>query len=218
ECGVLEDPWVEPPEDVYVYTSDPLNAPDRPEEIIIGFEAGAPVSVDGKRGSLVALIGDLNRRVGAHGVGRIDMIENRLVGIKSREIYECPAAMALITAHRDLEDLTLDRDLAHQKARLEILYTELVYNGLWFSPLKQALDAFIESGQAVVSGEVRLKLHKGRMWVVGRRSPNALYSHDLATYDAADAFHHEDARGFVNLWGLPVKTWAKVQGTGGGGK
>jgi argininosuccinate synthase len=152
---------------------------------------------------------------GTHGVGRIDMIENRLVGIKSREVYEVPAALALITAHRDLEDLTLERDLAHHKLGVELRYAELVYTGLWFSPLKRALDAFVDATQAPVTGEVRLRLHKGSAHPVGRRSPNSLYTPALATYSSAeDAFRHEDAAGFIRLWSLPVRVWAETQERG----
>ena len=149
--------------------------------------------------------------VGSYGFGRLDMVENRRVGIKSRETYECPAALALLLAHADLEDLTLERDLHHEKVRLEPRWAELVYDGLWFSPLKQALDAFFLESQRHVTGEVRLRLDQGRCWVVGRRSPVSLYDHGLATYDASDTFRHQDAEGFVRLWGLGVATWSAVQ-------
>jgi len=158
-------------------------------------------------------VAEVSRVVGSYGWGRIDMVENRRVGIKSREIYECPGALALIMAHSDLEDLTLERDLAHEKARLEPRWAELVYDGLWFSPLKDALDAFVEKSQAHVTGEVRLRCElPGRCFVAGRRSPVGLYDYEMATYEAADRFHHGDAAGFVRLWGLGVETWASKQG------
>ena len=208
ECGVMEDPWVSPPDDVYTLTA---MTETTPREVIIGFERGLPVSIDGRRLDLVALIGELGAITGSYGFGRIDMVENRRVGIKSRETYECPAALALIAAHRDLEDLTLERDLHHEKARLEPRYAELVYDGLWFSPLKEALDAFVDSSQQFVTGEVRLRCEPGQCFPVGRRSDVGLYDYGLATYDAADSFRHADAEGFVRLWGLGVQTWAARQ-------
>jgi argininosuccinate synthase len=208
ECGEMEDPWATPPADVYALTAP--SASD-PSELTIAFDRGVPVSLDGKELPLADLITEMNRRVGAYGWGRIDMVENRRVGIKSREVYECPGALALLLAHRDLEGITLERDLAHEKARLEPRYAELVYDGLWFSPLKDALDAFVESSQRHVSGEVRLLLEPGRCHVVGRRSDASLYDYGLATYDAADSFRHSDAAGFVRLWGLGVQTWAARQ-------
>ena len=214
ECGVMEDPWVAPPDDVYTLTRA---VSDQPREIVVGFEAGRPVSLDGRRLPMTQLIAELGEVAGSFGFGRIDMVENRRVGIKSRETYECPAALALIAAHRDLEDLTLERDLHHEKARLEPRYAELVYDGLWFSPLKEALDAFIEHSQRFVTGEVRLRCEPGRCYPVGRRSDVGLYDYGLATYDAADAFRHEDAEGFVRLWGLGIQTWAARQGRTGGG-
>ena len=210
ECGVIEDPWNAPPEDVYVMTRP--TATD-PTEIVIGFESGVPVTIDDRRLEPEPLIGELNRVVGSYGFGRIDMVENRRVGIKSRETYECPAALALLMAHADLESVTLERDLHHEKLRLEPRWAELVYDGLWFSPLKRALDAFIIDSQRHVTGEVRLHLEPGRCWVAGRRSPVSLYDYGLATYDAADRFRHEDSEGFVRLWGLGVATWAAVQGS-----
>jgi argininosuccinate synthase len=211
ECGILEDPWESPPEEVYDITTP--TATD-PIDLIIGFEEGVPTSLDGKSMPLHELIDEVSRVVGSYGWGRIDMVENRRVGIKSREIYECPGALALLMAHADLEDLTLERDLAHEKARLvEPRYADLVYDGLWFSPLKQALDAFVAESQKHVTGEVRLRCEvPGRCIVAGRRSPKGLYDYDLATYEAADAFRHQDAEGFVRLWGLGVKTWAARQG------
>ena len=215
ECGVIEDPWNRPPEDVYTMT---VPTATEPTEITIGFESGLPVSLDGRALSPEPLIAELNKVVGSYGYGRLDMVENRRVGIKSRETYECPGALALLLAHADLEDLTLERDLHHEKLRLEPRWSELVYDGLWFSPLKQALDAFFLESQRHVTGEVRLGLDAGRCWVVGRRSPVSLYDHGLATYDATDTFHHEDAKGFVRLWGLGVATWSAVQeGRGGDG-
>ena len=214
ECGVLEDPWQQPPEDVYELTTPVAT---EPRDLVIRFEEGLPVALDGKQLALSDLIGEVTRVVGSYGWGRIDMIENRRVGIKSREIYECPGALALLMAHSDLEDLTLERDLAHEKARLEPRYAELVYDGLWFSPLKQALDAFVDESQRFVTGEVRLRCEiPGRCIVAGRRSDVGLYDYDLATYDAADRFHHQDAEGFVRLWGLGVETWAGRQAVGRG--
>ncbi|HUQ38580.1 MAG TPA: argininosuccinate synthase [Acidimicrobiales bacterium] len=211
ECGVLEDPWVQPPEDVYALTQVTATAP---VEITIGFEAGVPVSLDGRPLPLLDLLAEVTATVGASGWGRIDMIENRRVGIKSREVYECPGALALLLAHRDLEDLTLERDVAHEKARLEIRWAELVYDGLWYSPLREALDAFMTRTQEHVTGEVRLRCEPpGRCQVVGRRSERGLYDYEMATYEAADRFRHQDAEGFVRLWGLGTETWARKQGT-----
>ena len=208
ECGVVEDPWNRPPEDVYTMT---VPTATEPVEVVIGFQAGVPVSLDGRSLTPEPLIAELNALVGSYGFGRLDMVENRRVGIKSRETYECPGALALLMAHADLEDLTLERDVHHEKLRLEPRWAELVYDGLWFSPLKQALDAFFVETQRHVTGEVRLRLDQGRCWVVGRRSPVSLYDHGLATYDATDTFRHQDAEGFVRLWGLGVATWSAVQ-------
>jgi argininosuccinate synthase len=209
ECGILEDPWAQPPEEVYELTTPTAT---EPTELIIRFEQGLPVAIDGRRLPLAALIGEVDRIVGAYGWGRIDMVENRRVGIKSREIYECPGALALLMAHSDLEDLTLERDLAHEKARLEPRYADLVYDGLWYSPLKQALDAFVNESQTFVTGDVRLRCElPGRCMVVGRRSEVGLYDYSLATYESADRFRHSDAEGFVRLWGLGVQTWAARQ-------
>ena len=186
-----------------------------PVETIVGFEAGVPVSLDGTTFGPYDLIARLGQMAGSRGFGRLDMIENRRVGIKSREVYECPAALALILAHSDLEDLTLERDVHHEKARLEPRWAELVYDGLWYSPLRSALQAFITESQRHVTGEVRLRFAApGTCAVVGRRSPVALYDHDLATYDASDSFRHADAEGFVRLWGLGVATWSARQGPG----
>jgi len=212
ECGILEDPWASPPEEVYARSAALADTPDEPEELTLTFEQGLPVAVDGRKLELAALVAEVDRRAGAHGVGRIDMIEDRLVGIKSREIYECPGAITLLTAHRDLEDLCLEQELAQEKRSLEGRWAQLVYNGLWYTPLKRALDAFVAESQRVVDGEVRMRLFKGTASVAGRRSPLGLYDHDLATYDESDRFDHTQAAGFVKLWGLPTKVWAKRQG------
>jgi argininosuccinate lyase/argininosuccinate synthase len=215
ECGPLEDPWSAPPGDAFELTADPGAAPDHAEEVVIGFERGLPVSLDGRGLDPAALIGELTRVAGRHGFGRVDMIENRLVGIKSRELYEVPGALALIAAHRDLEDLTLERDLAHEKTAIERRWAELAYYGMWHSPLHASLRAFVESTQANVTGEVRVRLFKGSCTVVGRRSPAALYDLSLATYEAAgDRFDHRQAEGFIRLWSLPVRTWSARQGPG----
>ena len=212
ECGILEDPWAQPPEDVFERTVSIADAPDEPEEVVIAFRQGLPVSLDGVELPLAELVADIDARAGRHGVGRIDMIEDRLVGIKSRELYECPGAITLIEAHRDLEDLCLEQELAQEKRALEGRYAQLVYNGLWFTPLKRAIDAFVAESQPFVTGEVRLQLFKGQAAVVGRRSTIGLYDESLATYDEGDAFDHTQAEGFVKLWGLPTKVWAQRQG------
>ncbi|HVE94448.1 MAG TPA: argininosuccinate synthase [Acidimicrobiales bacterium] len=211
ECGEMEDPWATPPPGVWSLT---VPTATEPRDLEIGFAAGVPVTLDGKALGLVELIEEVGRIVGSYGWGRIDMVENRRVGIKSRETYECPASLALILAHADLESITLERDLAREKARLEPRYAELIYDGLWFSPLKRAYDAFIDDSQRYVTGEVRLRLEPNGCRVIGRRSPDALYDYGLATYDAADSFRHEDSEGFVRLWGLSVETWAARQGPG----
>jgi argininosuccinate synthase len=213
ECGILEDPWVEPPEDIYALTSKSTDAPREARELVLGFEGGVPVSIDGAATPLHDLVPAVSAAVGAFGWGRIDMVENRRVGIKSREIYECPGSLALILAHADLESITLERDLMREKSRLEPRYAELVYDGLWYSPLRRAFDAFVTASQAPVTGEVRLRLEPGRCFVVGRRAERALYDYELATYAADDAFRHEDAAGFVRLWGLGLETAARKQGT-----
>ncbi len=210
ECGEMEDPWRVPPPGVWLLTQETVT---EPRDVVIGFEQGMPVTVDGDRLGMADMIACLNDVVGSYGWGRIDMVENRRVGIKSRETYECPAALALILAHKDLESICLERDLDREKARLEPRYAELIYDGLWFSPLKQALDAFVESSQEFVTGEVRLRLEPGACSVTGRRSPHSLYDYGLATYDAEDRFRHEDSAGFVRLWGLGIETWAARQGT-----
>ena len=209
ECGEMEDPWAVPPRGVWSMTE--LTA-DEPRDLTISFEEGVPVAVDGEALGLVGVIERLNEVVGSYGWGRIDMVENRRVGIKSREVYECPAALALIMAHRDLESITLERDLDREKQRIEPRYAELIYDGLWFSPLREAFDAFVAESQKFVTGEVRLRLVAGSCDINGRRSPHSLYDYTLATYDADDAFRHEDSAGFVRLWGLGLETWAAKQG------
>ncbi len=204
ETGFLEDIWTAPIEGVYAYTADPAR-PRQPDEVVITFEAGVPVAVDGARLGPYQVIMELNRRAGAAGVGRLDLVEDRLVGIKSREVYEAPGAIALITAHQELENVTVERDLARFKRGVDQRWAELVYDGLWFSPLKGALDAFIDDAQRFVTGEVRLVLHGGRAVVTGRRSDASLYDFGLATYDTGDIFDQSLARGFVELWGLPSR-------------
>jgi argininosuccinate synthase len=211
ECGEMEDPWNAPPPGVWLLT---VPTAAEPRDVVVAFEAGVPTALDGEPLSPLGVIESLNRIVGPYGWGRLDMVENRRVGIKSRETYECPGALALILAHRDLESICLERDLAREKTRLEPRYAELVYDGLWFSPLKQALDAFMAESQRHVTGEVRLRLGPGSCEVTGRRSPYSLYDYGLATYDAADSFEHTQSEGFVRLWGLSVERWAQVQGTG----
>ncbi|MGC9525230.1 MAG: argininosuccinate synthase [Limnospira sp.] len=209
EAGCLEDPWTEPPEEVFGMTKAIADTPDEAEYVEIGFEKGVPVSLNGEAMPGVALIGKLNEIAGNHGVGRIDMIENRLVGIKSREIYESPAMVALIQAHRDLESLVLTADVTRYKRGIEETYSQIVYNGLWFSPLKGAIDAFIAQTQERVTGTVRVKLFKGTCSIVGRQSENSLYSLDLATYGAEDVFDHKAAEGFIYVWGLPTRVWSE---------
>jgi argininosuccinate synthase len=209
EAGVLEDPTFEPPEEIYEMTKAIADTPNEPEYIEIGFTKGIPTNLNGEHKNPIELIEQLNHLAGNHGVGRIDMIENRLVGIKSREIYESPAMVVLIQAHRDLESLTLTADVTHYKRGIEETYSQLIYNGLWYSPLKAALDAFIQKTQERVSGTVRVKLLKGNATIVGRRSENSLYTPDLATYGAEDQFDHKAAEGFIYIWGLPTRIWAQ---------
>ncbi|MBC5798063.1 argininosuccinate synthase [Sphaerospermopsis sp. LEGE 00249] len=209
EAGTLEDPANEPPEEIYEMTKAIADTPNEPEYLEIGFEKGIPTTINGTSKTPVQLIQELNTIVGNHGIGRIDMIENRLVGIKSREIYESPAMVVLINAHRDLESLTLTADVTQYKRGIEETYTKLVYNGLWYSPLKAAVDAFIQQTQEKVSGVVRLKLFKGNATIVGRWSDNTLYTPDLATYGAEDQFDHKAAEGFIYVWGLPTRIWAQ---------
>ena len=204
ETGFLEDIWNAPVEELYSYTQDPA-APRDPDEIVITFDRGVPVAIDGETVTPLQAVAELNRRAGAQGVGRLDMVEDRLVGIKSREVYEAPGALALITAHQELENVTVERDVARFKRGVDQRWGELVYDGLWFSPLKQALDAFIEDTQKYVTGEVRMTLHGGRAVVTGRRSEASLYDFGMATYDTGDTFDQSLAKGFVQLWGLPSR-------------
>jgi argininosuccinate synthase len=204
ECGVLEDPWEAPPEQPYELTSDPASSPP-PEELVVTFEQGLPVSIDGDELNLHDLVAALNQRAGAFGIGRIDMIENRVVGIKSREVYEAPAAITLIEAHRALEDLVLTKDELRLKRMLEVSWTELVYEGLWFSPAREAIDAFVDQTQGVVNGEVRLSLGPATAVVNGRRSEQALYAETLASYSPGETFPHEAAEGFVRLASLETE-------------
>ncbi|MGB3638071.1 MAG: argininosuccinate synthase [Rivularia sp. (in: cyanobacteria)] len=209
EAGPLEDPSYEPPEEIYEMTKAIADTPDKPEYVEIGFVRGIPATLNGESKNPIELIAQLNQLVGNHGVGRIDMIENRLVGIKSREIYESPAMVALIQAHRDLESLTLTADVTHYKRGIEDTYSQLIYNGLWFSPLKAALDAFIQKTQERVSGTVRMKLFKGNAIVVGRHSDSSLYNPEMATYGAEDQFDHKAAEGFIYIWGMPTRIWSQ---------
>ncbi|MGI0129213.1 MAG: argininosuccinate synthase [Thermoplasmata archaeon] len=210
ECGILEDPAVEPPEEVYGWTCAPPQAPERPVYVHIAFERGLPVAVDSRRAPLHELIVGLNLTAGGAGVGRIDHLESRVVGIKSREVYECPAATVLIAAHQALEALVLPRDLLEFKRTVEQRYAQMVYDGFWFSPLRSALDAFVTSTQERVTGEVAMKLYKGSARVAGRRSPYSIYQHGLATYSSGDRFRQEMAEGFIYVWGLPARTWAAI--------
>jgi argininosuccinate synthase len=210
ECGILEDPWVEPPEDAYALTKSPQGAPNEPEYVEIGFEKGIPISLNGCKLDGIELIEQLNLIAGSHGVGRIDQVENRLVGIKSREIYEAPAAVVLVKAHKELEYFVNPKDLIHFKQGIDQKYAELIYNGLWFSPFRKALDAFIEQTQERVTGTIRLKLYKGNFVVVGRKSEYSLYNHGLATYDAGDQFDHSSAPGFIKIFGLGVRTYYEL--------
>lgn len=204
ETGFLEDIWNAPIEELYSYTANPATTRD-PDEVVVTFDQGVPVAIDGETVTPLQAIAELNRRAGAQGVGRIDMVEDRLVGIKSREVYEAPGAIALITAHQELENVTVERDVARFKRTVDQRWGELVYDGLWFSPLKKSLDAFIAETQKHVSGEIRMTLHGGKATVTGRRSEQSLYNFDLATYDEGDKFDQSLARGFVELWGLPSR-------------
>jgi argininosuccinate synthase len=212
ECGVLEDPWSAPPEDIYELTTSPEHAPSKPRDVEVTFEDGVPTAIDGEHLAPLNVIDSLTKVAGDYGFGRIDLVEDRLVGIKSREVYEAPAALALIAAHKDLESLTLDRQFAREKRRMDALWADLVYQGLWFTPLREAAEAFAGHTRAAVSGDVRLRFSPGGCLPVARRSKSSLYDHGLATYDAGDAFDHSDAAGFVRLWGLPAKQWARVHG------
>ncbi|MGI6129598.1 MAG: argininosuccinate synthase [bacterium] len=214
EGGVLEDPDFEPPEDMFLLTVSPEKAPDKPTYVTIDFEQGEPVAVDGEKLPPVQLIEKLNDIAGANGVGRVDLVENRLVGMKSRGVYETPGGTVLMYAHKELEYLTLDRDTMHYKELIAAKYAELVYYGLWFTPLREALDAFVNVTQQPVTGSVRLKLYKGSLIVSGRTSPNSLYREDLATFGADEVYDQQDAAGFINLYGLPlaVQGWLKNKG------
>ncbi len=211
ECGILEDPWQEPPEDVFAWTKPPADTPDEAGYVEIGFERGVPVSLDGQTMDGVGLLIRLNELAGGHGIGRIDHVEDRLVGIKSREIYEAPAAVTLIAAHQALETMTLSRAQLAFKRQVAAEYANLIYDGLWFSALKKDLAAYVESAQRFVNGTVRLKMHKGNLSVVGRRAPHSLYHHGLATYDKGDQFDQDAAAGFIHIWGLPVRIQAEAQ-------
>ncbi len=212
ECGVIEDPSQEAPDDAWEWTVDPLEAPDEPQYVTVSFEAGVPVALDGAEMNGVDLVGKLNAIGGEHGVGRVNMMENRLVGIKSRELYECPAATILLEAHTDLESLVLDRETMHFKQQMELKYSEMVYYGLWFTPLRKALDAFMLETQKPVSGDVTVKLYKGRAEAVARESDESLYDFSLATYGEEDIFDQSSSRGFIEIFGLPAKVVSMVRG------
>ena len=212
EAGELEDPWTEPPEDAYEWTVSPAAAPDEPAYVEIRFDQGVPTAVDGEAMAGVAMISHLNALAGAHGIGRIDHVENRLVGIKSREVYESPAAVLLHSAHRALETMTLSREQSRFKERIAQEYAELVYNGLWYTAHRRDLDAYVNSTQRHVSGNVRVRLHKGSCVVAGRSADHPLYDYGLATYDRADEFDHTAAKGFIDIYGLPARTQRRQQG------
>lgn len=212
ECGVLEDAWNEPPADIWTMTTDPEDAPNEPEEVIIGFKQGVPVSLNGNDMNMLELICELNKIAGAHGFGRIDMIEDRVIGIKSRECYECPASLALINAHKALEALCLDHDTLHYKSGIDAQWATLVYDGLWFSPLKNAIDSFINSTQQFVTGEIKAKFYKGTFTVTGRKSNYSLYRQELATYGDGDMFDRSFSKGWIGLHSLPTQTWSLHQG------
>jgi len=211
ECGILEDPWTEPPEDAFAWTSSGKDAPNEPAYVEIEFKKGVPVAVDGRKMDAISLIEHLHKLAGRHGIGRIDHIEDRLVGIKSREVYEAPAGILLLAAHKALESMTLSKGQLKFKQIVALEYADLIYNGLWYSALRRDLAAFVTSTQRFVSGTVRLKLHKGSCRVVGRKSPYSLYQHGLATYGKDDQFDQEAAAGFIKLWGLSEKTQARAQ-------
>ena len=211
ECGVLEDTWNEPPEHIFLWTRSPEKTPARPAYLEIGFEKGIPVSLNGRKVEPVTLVEKVHDLAGRHGIGRIDHVENRLVGIKSREIYEAPAAVVLLKAHQALEDLVLTKEQLRFKARVASEYADLIYNGLWFTGMRQDLAAYVESTQRYVTGTIRVKLSEGNCHVVGRKSPYSLYDYGLATYDKGDVFDHTASPGFIHIWGLPVRTQAKVQ-------
>jgi argininosuccinate synthase len=211
ECGVLEDTWNEPPEDVFLWTKSPGKTPAKPAYLEIGFEKGIPVRLDGRKLGPVALVQKVHDLAGKHGVGRIDHVENRLVGIKSREVYEAPAAVVLMKAHQALEDLVLTKEQLRFKAKVAGEYADLIYNGLWFTGMRQDLAAYVASTQRYVTGTIRVKLFKGNCRIVGRKAPYSLYDYSLATYDKGDAFDQSASPGFIHIWGLPVRTQARVQ-------
>ena len=216
EGGVLEDPWEEPEEDMYTLSSNPYSAPDTPEEIVMEFECGFPVGLNNKKYTPVKLLEELNKIGGKHSIGRVDMVENRLVGMKSHGIYETPGGTILYKAHQELESICLDKDTLHYKEILALRYAELVYDGKWFSPLREALDGFVEVTQKNVTGHVRMKLYKGNIIITGRKSPYSLYRDDYASFGQMDIYDQQDAKGFINLWGLPMKVDAmlSIAGTG----
>ncbi len=218
EGGVLEDPWNEPEEDMFTLSVSPEAASDKPEYVVFGFKCGVPIALDGEQLELLPLLARLNELGGEHGIGRIDLVENRLVGMKSHGVYETPGGTILQTAHRELELLTLDRETLHYKDRVALEYADLVYNGRWWTSLKQHLDRFVHSTQENVTGEVRLKLYKGQAIVVGRRSPVSLYREDFATFGQEDVYDQRDAEGFIHLYGLPLKVEALVASEGGNGR
>ena len=211
EAGELEDPWLEPPEDAYAWTNPVAATPEDPTYVEVHFERGVPTAVDGENMAGTDLIDHLNSLAGSNGIGRIDHVENRLVGIKSREIYECPAATLLHTAHTALEAMTLTKDQARTKARIALEYADVVYNGLWFTAHRADLNAYVQSTQRFVTGDIKVRLYKGSATVVGRQAPKALYNHGLATYDRSDEFDHGSAEGFIKIYGLSVKTENQVQ-------
>jgi len=210
EGGILEDPYNEPKEDMFILTTSPEKAPNKPTYVEIGFEKGCPVSLNGKKMTAVKLIEKLNEIAGKNGVGRIDIVENRLVGIKSRGVYETPAGTVLLAAHRALETITLDRETFHYKQLISVKYAQLIYNGQWFCPIREALDAFVDYTQKKVTGTVRVKLYKGNCIVVGRKSPYSLYSADLATFEEDEVYNQKDAEGFINLFGLQMKGMGRI--------
>ena len=213
ECGVLEDPWVEPPEEVFAWTKSPAACPDKPGYVEISFEKGAPISINGEKLDGVTLVQQLNELAGKHGVGRIDHVESRLVGIKSREIYEAPAATVLLKAHQELEAMTLTRQQLRFNEKVSSEYADIIYNGLWFTTLRRDLTVYVDHSQRNVTGTVRVKLFKGNCLVVGRKSPASLYDYSLATYDKGDVFDQSASPGFIHIWGLPAKIQSKVQGS-----
>jgi argininosuccinate synthase len=210
ECGVLEDPWNQPPKDAYALTVDPKEAPDEEVTVEITFEKGIPVAINGKKMGGIELIDFMNKTAGAAGYGRIDMVEDRLVGFKSREVYECPAALALIEAHRKLETITLAKDVLKTKKELEVKFAEMAYEGYWFSPLMEAVQAFMDKTQQNVNGTVRMKFYKGNGVVDGMKSDNSIYRKDLATYSTGDTFDQSASVGFIKIWGMPIKTWRQA--------